>query len=230
MSDADGCSAACRLEWTCDPFAYADGHLCDCGCGSVDPDCNDATTVSCDTCGREGSCSTGLCPGSVAGTNNATCVGCGNGMPDTGEACDDGNNTPGDGCTANCALENAPVWTCNPLYYGANDGCNCGCGIVDPDCADSTLASCDGCNQPGSCSQQPCPGNINAVNNAICDWTCNPFYYADGNVCDCGCGIPDPDCADTTVASCQICDDPGSCGTGPCPANIDPQYNAWCFP
>ena len=27
-------------------------------------------------------------------------------------------------------------WTCEPAYYGANDGCDCACGVQDPDCDD----------------------------------------------------------------------------------------------
>ena len=26
------------------------------------------------------------------------------------------------------------AWTCNIDFYGANDGCDCGCGLYDPDC------------------------------------------------------------------------------------------------
>ena len=39
-------------------------------------------------------------------------------------------------------------WTCNPAYYGANDGCDCGCGVPDPDCG---CAGCTGggCVAPG---------------------------------------------------------------------------------
>ncbi len=29
-------------------------------------------------------------------------------------------------------------WTCTPTYYAAADGCDCGCGVVDPDCAGTT--------------------------------------------------------------------------------------------
>jgi len=25
-------------------------------------------------------------------------------------------------------------WTCNPIYYNQNDGCDCDCGVRDPDC------------------------------------------------------------------------------------------------
>ncbi len=35
---------------------------------------------------------------------------CGNGQPDKGEICDDGNTTSGDGCSPGCAPE--PGWTC----------------------------------------------------------------------------------------------------------------------
>ena len=33
-------------------------------------------------------------------------------------------------------------WTCAEIFWGADDGCDCGCGSVDPDCVDATLASC----------------------------------------------------------------------------------------
>ena len=38
---------------------------------------------------------------------------CGNGFVEPSEACDDGNTTPGDGCSAACTVE-APTWTCTP--------------------------------------------------------------------------------------------------------------------
>jgi len=42
----------------------------------------------------------------------ATCeTGCGNGQPEPGETCDDGNNASGDGCSATCSAE-APSLTC----------------------------------------------------------------------------------------------------------------------
>ena len=33
-------------------------------------------------------------------------------------------------------------WTCNANFYGTADGCDCGCGVVDPDCEDTTIAGC----------------------------------------------------------------------------------------
>jgi cysteine-rich repeat protein len=34
-------------------------------------------------------------------------------------------------------------WTCNPDYYGTDDGCDCGCEVFDPDCTGPTIAVCD---------------------------------------------------------------------------------------
>ena len=42
------------------------------------------------------------------------------------------------------------------------------------------------------------------------------------------CGVLDPDCADGTVASCDYCDDPGSCSAASCPGDIDPTQNWFC--
>ena len=34
-------------------------------------------------------------------------------------------------------------WTCPAHWYGANDGCDCGCGAEDTDCAGTDLEDCD---------------------------------------------------------------------------------------
>lgn len=56
-------------------------------------------------------------------------------------------------------------WTCSPFFFG--DGfCDCGCGTVDSDCADASVASCDfcdvGCDASGTCA------TIDPNNNAVC--------------------------------------------------------------
>ena len=64
------------------------------------------------------------------------------------------------------------TWKCSSTYYGAGDGCDCGCGAVDPDCADAKATSCKYCAESGSCytstSISDCPGKINPTNNGIC--------------------------------------------------------------
>jgi len=56
---------------------------------------------------------------------------CGDGTVDSGEACDDGNNVDGDGCSANCTVE---------AY--------CGDGTLDPgeQCDDGNSTNGDGCS------------------------------------------------------------------------------------
>ena len=58
-------------------------------------------------------------------------------------------------------------------------------------------------------------------------WSCDPSYYGDG-LCDCGCGEMDSDCYDSSVDSCEYCDDPGSCSVDVCPGTIDPNDNSTC--
>jgi hypothetical protein len=62
-------------------------------------------------------------------------------------------------------------WTCPADYYGTADGCDCGCGALDPDCIDGTVASCEYCGEPGSCSPDflGCPGNIDPTQNWLCE-------------------------------------------------------------
>jgi hypothetical protein len=200
------CGAPVPAAWTCDPAYYGD-TFCDCGCGVIDSDCADATVGSCEYCDDTGSCSTGACPGDIDATDNSTC---------------DIPVVP-------------PGWTCNPDYYG-DTLCDCGCGVIDSDCADATVGSCEYCDDTGSCSTGACPGDIDPIDNATCQitvvppgWTCNPDYYGD-TLCDCGCGAFDTlDCADATVASCEYCDDIGSCSATACPGDIAPVNNATCI-
>lgn len=99
-------------------------------------------------------------------------------------------------------------WLCNPAYHAAADGCDCGCGLPDPDCElpDQPLLNCfDGqsCSATGTC--EGIPGA----------WTCEDAAWDDGATCDCACGVPDVDCADEErpVAGCDAGD---SCQEGVC--------------
>jgi|GEM_PF-2273784 len=44
-------------------------------------------------------------------------------------------------------------WTCDAAAYQDGMTCDCGCGVVDPDCADAMAGSCDACNGEGSCAE-----------------------------------------------------------------------------
>jgi len=112
----DGCSSACHPE----PGVTCTGvpSRCPkaiCGNGKVEAaeECDDGPangvfhgdgTACTTTCVREPQCR-------AAGGGNQACVGrCGDGVLDPGEACDDGNRTDGDGCTAACRIEG--TFTC----------------------------------------------------------------------------------------------------------------------
>jgi len=52
------------------------------------------------------------------------------------------------------------AWTCPPSSFAAGDGCDCGCGVVDPDCMTSTQVHGCGpdqtCSPTGECVDAPC--------------------------------------------------------------------------
>jgi hypothetical protein len=83
------------------------------------------------------------------------------------EICGDGldqdcNGSADDGCAAG--------WTCRREFYDEeNSDCDCGCGVVDPDCESAAIEVCDYCNAPGSCAgTEECPANINPQDNSQC--------------------------------------------------------------
>jgi type 1 glutamine amidotransferase len=120
-------------------------------------------------------------------------------------------------------------WTCSSEAWG--DGvCHCGCGVVDWDCDEWTLEKCEVCNDPMSCSSQECPGVIDPALVTRCElpfaWACEARKYGDGEVCDCGCSAPDPDCPDSSLESCDVCD--GGCAGLACPGAIAADDNSVC--
>lgn len=183
----DGCSPGCRPEagWSCSadptlcvpvptgwegtagPFCvderYADGELCDCGCGVLDPDCADAT-APCDglplgcipttAVNEDGEVEFELLSEVPSAEDNTQCVGntCGDSWVVNGEQCDDGNLVDGDLCDSSCTIETPEGWTCNPIHV-LDDVCDCGCGALDPACPGQALdpvADCafDECRGP----------------------------------------------------------------------------------
>ena len=58
------------------------------------------------------------------------------------------------------------AWTCVPGYYDGGDGCDCGCGVVDPDCSSGSIDACRYCDSLGSCATS-C-SDIDPLDNAVC--------------------------------------------------------------
>ncbi len=249
--------------WTCPASAYADGSACNCGCGVLDPDCDDQTLASCQICNVLGACSKSSCPSSIAADDNTHCeipedwtcpdsaygdglCHCGCGVVDV-----DCSSASRDACTIcwnGCSDESCPgpidaennaictgvpsSWTCEERFYGDGSICNCGCGTTDPDCESGELEACDRCDFEGSCSARPCPGTIDPDDAAHClhptppaGWLCPNYAYADGSICNCGCGVVDLDCRDEAIDNCEDC---RACGSYSCPGKVQPDDSTSC--
>eukprot|EP00698_Gefionella_okellyi_P026281 TRINITY_DN994_c0_g1_i1.p1 TRINITY_DN994_c0_g1~~TRINITY_DN994_c0_g1_i1.p1 ORF type:complete len:564 (-),score=53.34 TRINITY_DN994_c0_g1_i1:20-1690(-) len=112
------------------------------------------------------------------------------------------------------------AWICDPLYYNASDGCDCGCGAYDPDCVTQpSLVYCDSnpfglnassflsCSAAGLCTFNALPAT----------WVCAPEQYDSGLECNCNCGAYDPDCDIAALVPLANC---------PCAGMLCPQQSS----
>jgi hypothetical protein len=167
------------------------------------PDCSDSVCTGTAPCLPGATALNGTC------TANTNCASVAGGDP----VC----LTPAAGVNVNMCSE----W-CN---LAAND-CPMGAECVDVGypavglCL-STCTVVGDCPMAFDCVQGNCLPSVPAA------WTCDDAYFFDGP-CDCGCGVQDPDCENNLVASCDYCDDMGSCSATACPGTINPTNNAAC--
>ncbi|HVU02315.1 MAG TPA: DUF4215 domain-containing protein [Polyangiaceae bacterium] len=153
---------------------------------------------TCSTGGGTAKCAQGAC-------TNGTC---GNGgAPETGEQCDDGNLTPGDGCEPNCTFTCAKdadcndgdpcngAETCNTTTHKCNDpadqsnGTSCGSnkicvsgGCRPAICGDGVVSGSEGCDPPNTlgCDDKCKP---RAICNLTGSWALKvvvPVTWGDG--------------------------------------------------
>lgn len=67
-------------------------------------------------------------------------------------------------------------WTCDEDFYGNDDGCDCGCGVLDPDCESADSSDCEYCAEDGSCNDNCSPSTSQACCRAISNdenWLCD---------------------------------------------------------
>ncbi len=149
---------------------------------------------------------------------------CGDGIIEPPETCDDGNSTPGDGCSGVCQIE--PGYTCPtpglPCIYTVPQVCGDGRIEGNEACDDGNTMDGDGCSstcqvEPGySCTVPGMPCTKNPVPR------CGDGAVSSGEQCDDGNNVSGDGCSST----CQIepgwtCPTPGSpckrlqyCGDG----------------
>ncbi len=132
--------------------------------------------------------------------------GCGNGVLEVGEQCDDGNAASGDGCSASCQIE--PGWICIALGTPCLREVYCGDGIVVPPetCDDGNSVPGDGCS--GTCQTEP-------------NFTCTTPGQPCTSTIICGDGI---------VEGNEACDDGTTTGLAGCSADCLMVNPGWTCP
>jgi hypothetical protein len=238
------CSPEQSDAWKCSAEQQID-DICDCGCGAADPACHGSgcSEPGCSraACGQRHDATGANLDDALPPSNGWRCPIQSWGG---GDGCDCGCGAPDPDCegyadcmtplcnAAECVIchdasgrvvpcDNAiKNWTCDPQRYGSKDGCDCGCGVMDPDCAPQ------GCKDLG-CRDAACQRCTIAIYGSdqlvgctpASGWTCSAEHYATGDGCDCGCGIHDPDCGDIThgcattdcqQVDCDYCHSPGA--------------------
>lgn len=159
-----------------------------CGNGVVNgAEACDGDDLGGQTCSTRGFTRGTLACDSACGFDTSGCIiaACGNGALEPGEACDDGNDTNGDGCSASCASEAG--WTCAFTP-----------SVCSPICGDGMIRGgeqCDGTNVAGqTCMTQgfvtgalrcstSCTFDTSACTNTTCG---NGVLDGTGEECDDG--------------------------------------------
>ena len=127
-----------------------------CAPGPVLISCNDGDDCTADSCNPDTGCE-----------HEIVIPCCGNGLVDDDEACDDGNNDSGDGCSGDCMSDES-----------------CGNGILDPD-----SEACDGDLFPVECHQGDfaCLDDCQTLDTSQCQsWCGDGAIDGDYEACDDG--------------------------------------------
>ncbi|MCB9519665.1 MAG: trypsin-like peptidase domain-containing protein [Myxococcales bacterium] len=118
---------------------------------AIDAFCDVGTDLA--LCGTASTCGDGYCaydetPSGCAADCAAPVCGDGTCSRDEWESCD-----------ADCTIQVPSGWTCDRSYYGTFDGCDCGCGVLDPDCDfGQEVLNCgigETCGGDGTCVADP---------------------------------------------------------------------------
>lgn len=182
----------------------ADGSLCAAGLacdptlGCVDP----AVLAGCVDRAEATPCTGGGITDGVCHDGRCVAAGCGNGVLEPLEACDDGNRTPGDGCGATCGSDER----CGNgvVDYDRGEICDCGdgTGALPPSCAqangDAGGASCFTDCQPHRCGDGLLEGFEECEGTDVGDATCLDVGFYGGDLgCSAACRFDTTACVGT---------------------------------
>ncbi len=162
---------------SCDDLNFCTNDTCDpvSGCVNTVLNCNDGNDCTNDACNPQTGCF------------HSPVAFCGDEIVGCGEQCDDGNTTPGDGCSATCQFES------NCCVEHDGNGCD------DPACEADVCAV-----DPQCCSIGNWGPNCEIGANDLCEVCGNPPHCGDGSLddyglegCDDGDSLPGDGCSPT---------------------------------
>jgi hypothetical protein len=196
------------LTWTCKAEQYASGDGCQCNCGAFDPDCNSFETVSINCPNYDDICIPGplnqpICALRHEVLSDRKLIQIQSGVAIHHPQFYFSNDTDIDGApwgnyTSTYTRSVVPTtWTCNPLFYGSKDGCDCECGAWDPDCDTTTYSqkvfNCDTTN-----NEVRCVMSRTTPSTPVC------LYDRMATMAAVDAGYPSPDSSNPTVSTSTI--------------------------
>ena len=156
---------------------------------------------------------------------------CGNGRPEAGEQCDDGNRSDGDACTNSCesaacgdGLVFAGVEACDDGNTTDGDGCSPSCAIEPPapECGNAIAEAGEQCdngaaNGPTSACLSDCRANRCGDSFIFAGVEeCDDANLAAGDGCNASCQLEI--CGNARLDAGEACDDGANALDGACPA------------
>ncbi len=140
---------------------------------------------------------------------------CGDGVPDEGEACDDGNTANGDYCSADCqtitgSCSDSVVQSneaCDDGNVTDGDYCNSTCTAVTTVCGDSLVQGAEACDDGNTADGDYCNASCTAVTGSCGDGSmqtgeaCDDGNAENGDMCTSSCTLNAPGTPNMIAAS-----------------------------